>query len=348
MATNMVRRMAVVVSIATLAMVLGLCGCSSGSGGASSASAGSNAQAASTAAAGSFDAALNAALDYARGLDIAEGEGYEWPALSLARAGDDVSAPPLSDFSKSMAAYVKSLDGVMDEYNSTAYSKAIIALTSVGVDASDVEGFNLLQGISDLDFITFQGVNGPIWALIALDSNAAYTVPENAEAKTPTTRDGLVKALLDAQGKDGGWSLMGMPDDKGTVDLTAMALTALSPYADGKQYPEVPEAVERGLAFLSEAQLADGGFDGGSGETSESASQVVIALCSLGIDPGTDERFAKGGTSVLDNLIGFQGSTGAFAHELGSPANDVASDQACEALVAVYRLRAGLSPLYAM
>ena len=345
------KKLALAITAAAMAAALALGGCSSGSasGSASSAAstAGSSQAASASAVAGSYEEALQKTLDYARSCAVAEGEGYEWLALSLARSGADVSAAPLADFKVAMTSHIKDLNGVMDENSSTAYSKAILAMTAVGADAADIDGINLLDGLSDMDFVEMQGINGPIWALIAVNSNPAYSIPENAEAERPASKDELVKAVLDAQGDDGGWPFMGNPEDEGAVDLTAMALTALAPLADGEDYEGVPEAIDRAVAFLSKAQLETGGFDGGGGESSESAAQVAIALSSLGIDPGTDERFVKD-ASVLDNLISFQDESGMFAHVAGEPANDVATDQACEALVAVQRLRAGDTPLYSM
>ena len=72
--------------------------------------------------------------------------------------------------------------------------------------------------------------------------------------------------------------------------MTGMALQSLAPYYS--RDPAVQEAVDRAIARLSQMQNDDGGFStfsgsGGKVATSESASQVIVALAALGIDPHT-------------------------------------------------------------
>jgi hypothetical protein len=77
-----------------------------------------------------------------------------------------------------------------------------------------------------------------------------------------------------------------------------MALQALAPY---REDGSVSDVIDRALACLSGLQEDDGGFDAGS----ESAVQVIVALCALGIDPGSDARFVKNGRSVADGLLDY-------------------------------------------
>ena len=64
----------------------------------------------------------------------------------------------------------------------------------MGRDATDVGGFNLLTPLADFDQTVFQGINGPIFALLALDSGA-YDIPENTAGTTQATRDRYVGNL---------------------------------------------------------------------------------------------------------------------------------------------------------
>ena len=43
-----------------------------------------------------------------------------------------------------------------------------VALTAIGADPANVAGYNLLKPLGDFDKTIWQGINGPIWALIAL------------------------------------------------------------------------------------------------------------------------------------------------------------------------------------
>ena len=70
----------------------------------------------------------------------------------------------------------------------------------------------------------YQGVNGAIFALLALDAGQ-YEVPVNTDAKTQATRELYVQKILDSQLSDGGWNIAGTAAD---ADLTAMALQALA------------------------------------------------------------------------------------------------------------------------
>ena len=116
-----------------------------------------------------------------------------------------------------------------------------------------------------------QGLNGWIFALLAMDAGG-YQAPEGARY----TRETIIEAIISAQGEDGGFSLTG---DALDADITAMALQALAPYADGQA-----EVIDRALAALSAAQCADGGFASWGAENAESTAQVVMALCALGIE----------------------------------------------------------------
>ena len=129
-------------------------------------------------------------------------------------------------------------------------------------------GVDLTAGLSDMTFVRAQGLNGPIWALIALDCGA-YDIPQCADGEEQTTREGLVAEILSAQCADGGWTLMG---DVSDVDMTAMALTALAAYQEDA---EVKTAVDAALAYLSGVQQADGGFMSWGESNSESCAQVI-------------------------------------------------------------------------
>lgn len=68
---------------------------------------------------------------------------------------------------------------------------------------------------------------------MALDCGG-YAIPQAAEGEEQTTREGLVSEILSAQCPDGGWTLLGEASD---VDMTAMALTSLSPYLENRDRP---------------------------------------------------------------------------------------------------------------
>jgi hypothetical protein len=122
-----------------------------------------------------------------------------------------------------------------------------------------------------------------------------------------------------------------------------MTLTALAPYRD---QPEVAAACEEAIEWLSQAQLDNGGFPYGVGETSESCAWAIVALTAWGINPDTDPRFVKNGKSPVDNLLSYyMEDEKMFAHQ-GSSSNAMATDQACYAMIAYERFINGEANLY--
>ena len=219
----------------------------------------------------------------------------------------------------------------------------ILALTAIGKDVTNVGGYNLLAGLSDLEFVKYQGNNGPIWALLALDSGN-YPVPSGGT----TTRQALIDEILSVQTSDGGWAISG---DRADSDMTGMALTALAPYY--KKDPTVKQAIDKAIARLSEMQDDDGGFsttygDGKYIATSESTAQVLTALSALGIDGDTDSRFVKDGGSVVDALLRYYVKGGGFKHIMDGEIDGMGTEQAYYALTAYYRFLSGKTNLYDM
>lgn len=268
--------------------------------------------------------------------------GGEWMVLGLARSDREV--PNVAEYYQSVLDYVRQnidKNQRLHKVKSTDNSRIILALTAIGRDVTDVDGHNLLLGLNDLDFVKKQGNNGPIWALLALDSGN-YPVPAGN-----VTRQALIDELLSVQTSDGGWAITG---DEADSDMTGMALQALAPYY--KTDLKVQEAVDKAVARLSEMQNDDGGFStfGGGGKiaTSESTSQVIVALTALGINPDTDERFVKNGYSAIDALLKYCVAGGGFKHVLDSQIDGMATEQAYYALTAYYRFLSGKTSLYDM
>lgn len=266
--------------------------------------------------------------------------GGDWLVFGLARSGADVSQKYLDTYYKNVVNYVEETGGVLSERKYTEYSRVILALTAIGKDPRDVAGYDLLLPLADFDETVSQGLNGAIFALLALDSGR-YDIPENPDAATQATRELYVEEILRREIETGGWALSGNEPD---ADMTAMALQALAKYRDD---PDASAAIERGITALSSMQEPNGAYLSWGEENSESVSQVITALTELGISP-EDSRFVKNGQTLLSSLERFSCEDGGYRHTLSSGADEMASEQALYALAAVHRAQAGLSTLYDM
>ena len=268
--------------------------------------------------------------------------GGDWLIFGLARSGVKVPQKYFDAYYENVEAAVREKNGVLSDRKYTEYSRTVLALTAIGKNPADVAGFDLLKPLADFEQVTRQGINGTIFALLALDSGN-YEIPENPDAAVQATRQMYVDELLARALPDGGWTLTGGEPD---VDITAMTLQALAKYRD---QADVTAAVERGLAVLSSLQEPDGGYTSWGSSNSESVAQVIVALTELGV-PLDDERFTKNGITVEDALLRFAQENGAFVHVRdGSGGNDgMATEQAFYALAAIHRAETGETTLYDM
>ena len=266
--------------------------------------------------------------------------GGDWLVFGLARSGLKAPQKYFDTYYKNVEDYIVSVDGVLSRKKNTEYSRVILALTAIGKNPADAAGFNLLLPLGDFDETVRQGVNGAIFALLALDCGG-YELPQNSAAAVQATRDGYVDAILTRQNADGGWSLGGGASDP---DLTAMALQALARY---RSRADVSAAVEAGLSCLSQMQEENGAFSSWGTESSESVSQVLTALTELGLSLD-DARFVKNGQTLEDVLLRFAQDDGSFAHTPEDGGNLLATTQAFYALTALQRARDGKPTLYDM
>lgn len=238
--------------------------------------------------------------------------GGEWTVIGLFRGNTEVPEDYYEGYYDNVRAAVKSGKGVLDERRYTEYARVSIALSTIGKDPSQVEGYDLLKPLDDYEAVSGQGINGAIFAVIAANT-CGYELKEEER---------YLNLILDAELKDGGFSMEG--EEKADADITAMALQALSLYKDRD---DAQKAAQRSIEKLSAMQQENGGF----GENSESVSQVIMGLSSAGVDAGSDQRFVKGENSLLDGLMQYWTGEG-FSHEAGGDTDLMSTEQAMCAL----------------
>lgn len=276
--------------------------------------------------------------------------GGEWAVIGLARSGYNVPDSYFEGYYRTVEQYVRENKGVLHDRKYTEYSRVILGLTAAGYDPRSVAGYDLTLPLGDFEKTIWQGLNGPIWALIALDS-LNYPIPQNPDVKTRATRELYVDEILRRQLPDGGWNLTAGvngtigADEKADPDITGMALQALSKYQDRM---DVQKAVAQALDCMSKKQDEQGGFSSWGTANSESVVQMIMALTELGI-PLDDARFVKGGHTLIDNLLTYRNADGSFNHTKdGTGVSQMATEQALYGLVAAQRARDGKNSLYRM
>jgi len=258
--------------------------------------------------------------------------GGEWAVYGLANWNGDIPESAWFDtYYANLESYVKDRKGVLDTRKYTEYSRVILALTAMGKDPSNVAGYNLLEPLADFDQTVFQGINGPAYALMALDSGS-YEMPAVKGDGTQASRDMYIDYILDKEAEGGGWSLS---NGVAEADLTAMVLQALAKYQDRE---DVQAAVERGVEVLAALQGADGSYTSYETDSSETISQVMIALCQLGISMD-DERFVVDGKTMTDRLLAYRTEDGTFKHTMDGEGDMMATEQAFYALVGLYQVQ---------
>ena len=248
---------------------------------------------------------------------LAKGAGIEaeWYVIAAAKLGYG----GFSEYSQALADYLgeKSLKG-------TNAQRCALAFIAAGCESKYIAQ-------TAESTIGTQGIMSYIWGLMLLSCGAE---------RTKFSPEELAEKIVSLRLSDGGFALSG---EVSNVDVTAMAIAALAPY---RENAAVSEAIESSLAFLSSVQTENGGFINYGVENCESAAQVVIALCTLGIDPESDARFIKNGKTALGSVRSFARGDGGYAHLYGGAESEMATAQALHSFTAMHLLESGGGALF--
>lgn len=262
----------------------------------------------------------------------------EWDIIALKRAGETLGRKEeeaVRSYTDSIKENIKSGE-LSTKTKPTTLARVALALEAMGVDASSVDGFDFYDALLNSTSLE-SGSNEPIWALIALDAKKTNVPKDSAY-----DREKLLDAAISFQTNDGGFNLS-KSESGGDIDITAMAVQAFSNYQDNEK---VKAATDKALDFLRESMQSSCDFNG----TSESISQVVIAVSSLGRDIAEKENGFTSGKSknvftALDKYREFVG----FKHSKSdTEENHMATQQAYMALASWMRLVNHKNSLYDM
>ena len=246
------------------------------------------------------------------------GVASEWYAIALSQYGN-------YNFSK----YGNALEAYLNDNEVNSASTRLKMILSLFVANKDAE--YIVENIDTS--IGKQGIMSLVFGLHALNNGIV------SEMHTITS---LTDEILSKQLENGSFAINGK---NGDIDTTAMTVQALAPYYSDEK---VKTAIDKAITFLSEKQQENGGFVMYGVNNPESASQVIIALSSLGIDYKTDERFIKNGKNILDAICTFRLDDGSFSHTEAKESNANATVQVLCAMVAHVRMTDGKTPFYTL
>jgi hypothetical protein len=240
---------------------------------------------------------------YNSGLIPYAGNGADWFVIYMKQYGITVD----------YEAYNTALDKYLEsagKLKATDYERIGLVKACLGYDRNFIiDTINNKTGTG--------GIMSTIYGLMLAASND-YVSPDRITE--------IADSLVSLQMADGGWNLSGAYSD---ADVTAMALQALSAV---RSYG-YEDSIQKGVGRLASLQKDDAGYASYGVNNSESTAQVLMALCALNIDYRTDTRFIKNGHTVLDALMGYRTSKGAFSHTKDGKPNALATTQALGALV---------------
>ena len=252
----------------------------------------------------------------------------DWIAMVLAFAGESNTYAEYLEELENYTIEQYKKNGCLDLYKATEYHRIALTMLALGGDPSRIDNGNeTINLIADgtWNFCagspSEQGSNGLIYALLVLEAKEEY-LTENHES----FKEELIQELLNYQDSDGGFYLN--KSFGADIDMTAMAIQALAPYRENS---EIHLSIERAVTWIVERIS--------TATTSEAFSQTILALCALGIDPETDERFVQNEWTLIDKLNSFRTEDGLYKHELQDDASNIVSTyQSLLALEAVDRL----------
>lgn len=295
-------------------------------------------------------------------LEYAGSSSLDWYVFAMGRCGYEENYQAYAQAMKEQIIEKYKTEDKLDANSATEWHRQILTLLAIGEDPAEItdDRGNVINLVADGTYdrgktkdLGEQGLNGYIWALLALDSKG-YQVPENAA----DSRESMVTAIISSQNPDGGFALVEGVSD---VDMTAMALQALAPYyedektfsiegQDGQiRKKTVGQVVDDALEYLSICQLQDGTMENNGEATAESTAQVITALSCLEIDLREDQRFIKNGKNLLDGMLLFRNIDGGFSHLLSKEdreSNSLVGEQTARALAAYVRLCLGENSIY--
>lgn len=250
------------------------------------------------------DPAADNALNYLRSIQQADGSIVDygtstWAVMAIRSAGE--SPENWKAGGPSIVDYLTTNAGMIDLDSTAELSRFILAMTASEVDPYNINEVDYVDALRQLkdegQFGDPAYLFDDFWSVIALGS--VFQIDNSA-----------VQFIKSNQNSNGGWGwAVGAESD---VDDTAAALMAL---IAARITPTDP-CITDGLAYLTESQMADGGFPSWGASNGDSDSWGISALMAAGVDPTT---CSKNGNTPISHLKSLQNPDGSFNWKPGNP-----------------------------
>ena len=201
--------------------------------------------------------------------------------------------------------YVSQESILKDGAASQTYAKIALCVTALGKDASNVNGFNLIEKLADKSVYEASSIySRETTILMAIDSKN-YELPTGDNY---FTRAELVnKTVADTDNQ------IATSIDWNSIDSAVMQIQPLCAYqtkdVDGVDKSAVKKACDKVLNFMYNKQGADGTYgDSYSASNVWTTAQVMITAGLFRIDAATEENgtdFIKNGVTLYDDALAF-------------------------------------------
>lgn len=201
--------------------------------------------------------------------------------------------------------YVSQESILKDGAASQTYAKIALCVTALGKDASNVNGFNLIEKLADKSVYKASSIySREATILMAIDSKN-YELPTGDNYLTRAELVNKTAADTDNQ--------IATSIDWNSIDSAVMQIQPLCAYqtkdVDGVDKSAVKKACDKVLNFMYNKQGADGTYgDSYSASNVWTTAQVMITAGLFGIDAATEENgtdFIKNGVTLYDDALAF-------------------------------------------
>ena len=225
-----------------------------------------------------------------------------WEIMTMSAYSRYQPGSPAKPSAIARQSYINSAISVLGDVTSGIgdFAKAIITLQSLGADPKQLYPVNSLTPFNAFDLLE-TAVDSADFTYLTTTLPYVLEAFRQSGTTNDSEREQLIKDfLLSAQEGGAGW---GWGPGAADEDTTAMVIASLAPYYTE---PAVKSAIDTALAWLSGQQQADGAFgstyEGFTYYNASSTAQVIIALCTLGLDPDQNDFFPY---SALSGLLSF-------------------------------------------